>query len=507
MDNVYRQVALFYRNCDKSNDLIEQDTMERYLRKMAWQGKSDAELKDIWQVVAAVLTYIDEMNLLSFASLTIHDYQELFWKYGDKHTDFVLSEAEVQRFFVILQQFFDSFLPVSDRAACTDVLQQAKASFYQKNKFVLPKRQDYDAFYSVLEHLDEIDQDTAEKLNALLEKLLNRVGDYFRRAAFSVDLTRAIALYVGPFTDGNEDKKEEFWFSFWDYFFFDYHLIANDITPLRYFYEQEKANLQPSELYILSDLLKARFTAFSIDAVDEDFIICTDLFSGEQMELPAPDYGFPDFKKTILFGHLHLHGVMMLNYITAVPASARLRRRIKEEILRQYDSYKTYQEPQASLADFFVRHAAAARHTINILSAFAQLKVVPLKKMPRASGIAVSDSHSSPVEEHLREAAGKLGYSVYFIRMALRLYNDFSALGTLRQSKRNHDVIIAAVLLLVAGINGIEYVRSEDVVGVLAVQEKSVLKMLERIKNELACAPLDPRYLTEEGFVQALYVV
>ena len=41
----------------------------------------------------------------------------------------------------------------------------------------------------------------------------------------------------------------------------------------------------------------------------------------------------------------------------------------------------------------------------------------------------------------------------------------------------------------------------------LKVKEESVLKMVKRIQEELGCAALDPRYLTEEGFVQALYIV
>ena len=505
MDNVYRRVALFYRN-HESCDAVDQDLVERYLRKMAWRQVPDAKLKNIWQVIAIVLSYLDEMTLLSFDSLTVHDYQELVWEYHDAQVAGSTSEEEVQRFFAILRGFF-VFLEKESGDSFLAGLDEAKTTFYKNDKFVLPERQAYDEFYTILEHLDEIDADTAEKLNLLLENLLNRVGDYFRRSTFSRDLSRAISLYAGPFVEGPEDEKEEFWFSFWDYFFFDYHLIENDLTPLRYFYEHEQKKLQPSELYILRDLLKARFTAFSIDSVSDEFITCTDLFSGEPMELPCPDYGFPNFKKTILFGHLHLRGVMMLNYITAVPATARLRKRIKEEILRQYDLYKTYQEPQASLQDFFLRHAAAVRHTINILSAFAQLKVVPMKKMVGA--VTERASYEAPAQavELLETNARTLGYSVHSIRMAKRLYDDFSSRRTLRQTKQNYSMVVAAVLLLIASINGIEFVRPEAVVDTLKVKEESVLKMVKRIQEELGCAALDPRYLTEEGFVQALYIV
>lgn len=109
---------------------------------------------------------------------------------------------------------------------------------------------------------------------------------------------------------------------------------------------------------------------------------CRNLFTDECIDLPDPDWIYPDAEHMIFFGHLHARGVMMLNYVTSLPASDKLRRRMKDIILRQLEFFRC-QKPGATLDDFFQRDAVAVRHTLNIMANFAQLNVVPLRKAPK----------------------------------------------------------------------------------------------------------------------------
>lgn len=505
MDNVYGEVDCFYeQNADMEN-VLEQDNIEKYLRKCAWHGASDVQLRKFWQALAMVFQYMVQEKFFSFDALTVADYQEILYL-AEKNHFIHLDEANIMEFFAELKQFYQ-FLATLGYEDYTERLHMAQASFYNNHQFCMPEHQERDAFYNKLEHLEDIGPEETEELNDLLDQLLNRMSDYFQQPAFTSDLTRSVALYAGPFVEAAKND-EEFWFGFWDYFFFDYHLIDNDETPLQYYYAREKEHLQPSECYILRDLLKARFTVFYIDFVNDDYAQCTNLFTGESIELPCPDYGMVDFKKTILYGHLHICGVMLLNYITSVPATPKLRQRMKDEILKQYDIYK-YQQPDASLADFFMRHAAAARHTIHILANFAQLKVVSLKSnvKGRASDPIGVNLALEDTKQKLTVIAGKFHCSLHAICLLLRLYEDFSSLHTMAQTQQNQSVIVAAVLILFSGMNGMDFVRPDQVIASLQTNEEETLTMIDHISKALACEALDPRYLTEEGFVQALYMV
>ena len=506
MDNVYGEVAAFYAKNTDAEDSMPRELIEKYLRKCAWSGTADEELKAIWQVLVCGLTYLDENEIFSLEFLNIYDYQEMLYDGKYQPRKELITEEAVKGFFAYLRPFY-SYLQANGYGDYIEVLERAQASFYDEGEFVGPETDGHDEFYRDLVHLDNLSFEDAERLNGMLEKLLNHVGEYYRQPEFVTDLTRALTLYSGPFEISDEDTKEneEFWFSFWDYFFFDYHLLRTDLTPLQYYFEQEKDKLQASERYILRDLLKAKFTVFSIDFAEDEFVQCTNLFTGEKIDLPIPDYGMTDYSRMLLFGHLHLHGVMMLNYITSVSASEKLRKRIKEEVLRQYEIFRC-QEPNAGLGDFFRRHAAAVRHTINILASYAQLKVVSAR--PQRAVVERHACRLAPADkEAFLKAARILGISLYSQKLALWLYEDALSLPELVDYSTQPAEILTAVFILFMNVNGMEFMDPAAIMKNLGADEETTFKLVEIIYEGVGCDPFDPRYLAEEGFVQGLYTV
>ena len=194
---------------------------------------------------------------------------------------------------------------------------------------------------------------------------------------------------------------------------------------------------------------------------------------------------------------------MLLNYISGLSASKRLRRRIKEEIIKQFERFQNYQMPQATLEDFFIRHAAAVRHTIQILSGFAQLRVVPdiIADLPTRS--VVSAALLEPEETRLTEIARSLNFSAYAIFIAKRLYEDYVA--TIR--RRGTQAALAAILILIEGVNGTEYVPAQKIFSAFGVEQNDAINAMRKVGLAVNCVAFDPRYLTEEGFVQLLYLV
>ncbi len=506
MANVYGQVHEFYKDHSDAAHILPKDIVERYLRRKAWQGADDRELKGKWGILSVMLLYAMEIKVYDLSYLTLYDYQEIVYRVAENRKMVLLDEAHVCSLLDSIDDFY-GYLKQIDFSDVREFLQEVRESFYEDGSFAMPERCQTGEFYRNLEHMEEVSQEDLDMLNDILDKLLRDISEYFHQPQFLMDLTRAVSLFGGPDYEHPDDEASQdvFWFRFWDYFLFDYHLLQTDDTPLRYFYVQQKECLESAEVDIIRDLLRARFTVFYIEGMDEDYITCRDLFTEELIELPAMDAFLPDYRRVVLYGHIHARGVMLLDYITIVPASDRLRRRMKEEILRQFELFR-YQEPEATRERFFFREAAAIRHTIQILSDFTQLKVVPVKSYPapitRAEGL---QERYAVAENRLKDAALKLGFSIHGIQLIVRFYEDFLTQSAISDTLKRRASTLTAVLMVFSRINGLDILGVRGGMDVLGADRSDVFRMVPEVEKATECIAFDPRYLTEEGFVQALF--
>lgn len=499
-DNVYRRIDFFYQRRKELNKILRQQRMERYFRELAWQGKSDLLLRRIFGIVSAMLKYMLRHRLYDFSLLTRYDYVEIFYLYASVRPKLRRIEKNVDMFLDCLEQFLKSIVP--DDAETANALSEGRELFYETGSFAMPERQDYDPFCDTLEHAEEIGEDALIHLNEILDTLIADMVRFFQQKECHADFARAIVLYAGPYVKP-EDADENWWMSFWDYFFFDYHRKADDLSPARYYLGHEKERLSAEERYVLRDLTRAKLKIFRVNRLDEDFAVCTDLLSDETFELPCPDAAFLECKDMIFFGHIQRRGVMLLNYITGLSASKRLQRRIKDEILKQFERFRSYQIPGATMEEFLGRHAAAVRHTVQILSNFAQLRVVPDADSPPVPRKTPMAGLLEPEEARLAALAQKLGFSAYSIFYAKRLYEDYVA----NTNKRGTQSVLAAVLIVIEGVNGIEYAPLEKILSAFGAERSATLQAANEVGLAVNCVSLDPRYLAEEGYVQLLYLM
>ena len=198
MNNVYALVEHFYENNVDAEPILAQDFLEKYLRKHAWQGADDRALQKIWASVRMLITYIEQMHLYSFASLTVYDYQEILYRLAQSDADFELNEADVKAFFDTVADFYDYYHTKYEDEDELVYLQDARASVYENGKFTMPPRRSQDEFYSSLNHQENVTEEDVDKLNAMLDDLLHRVGTYFHGKDFLRDMNRALLLYSGP---------------------------------------------------------------------------------------------------------------------------------------------------------------------------------------------------------------------------------------------------------------------------------------------------------------------
>ena len=513
MNNVYALVEHFYEQNIDAEDIVAQWSVEQYLRRQAWQGNSDEELKTIWAVLSLLILSVDQMNLYSLASLTPYDYQEIFYRYAQEHKSFALEEEPINRFLSIAGAFFAYLATFGEEEDFRPYLEEARHTLYDNGKFFLPPRRSKDEFYSSLEHMLEVSPEAMQQLNELLDSLLHRIEAFYRDQAFKEDMDRAILMYIGPEYDGEALEAGEnalhiqrsFWVGFWDFFLFDYHLLDSDMIPLRYYYEHSRADLNSSEQDILRDLLRSEFTVFSILSFNEDYVTCQNLFTEEYMELPVPEIGEASVADSLLYGHVHKTGVMLLNYITSIPASSKLKQRMKELVMRQYDWFKL-QQPEASLQDFFAREAGAVRHTLQILSGFAQLNMLPVRAvtrpMPKNQQLAEVYAHEETMLHHFGR---QFGYSRFELTLLLKLFEDYLEVLAEPYDKEKNDAIMTAVVLKFSQINGTDLTTLPDMYDFMGASKEDTIAHMETMTEKLGCVLYDPRYLTEDGFIRALY--
>lgn len=503
MNNVYEDVNFFYNENPKFDSVIKKNWVEKFLRKKAWSGRSDQDMKKIWRQLEYFFSYIEWVQLFSVGEMRGADYAKAVLWIAENNPEFVLSESGITHFFFVIKTFYQYLDAELNTAYATGAYSGLKY-FYVKEKFEIPKLdKDYDYLYQA----DELSVEAADHLNSLLEGLLNKIGTYYKDVNFLQDFDRALSLYSGPLNitpEPGDNEGDEYWLGFWDYFLFDYHLIENDLSPLKYFYDENEDTLRFTELNMLQDLLQAKFTVFFINHIcDDDMVECIDLFTGEKIYLPQPDYGICDYKKVLLYGHIYAKGVVLLNYITSVHASLNLRKRIKNEVLRQYEVYK-YQNKKATLSEFFARHPGVVRHTIDILVRLSTVNVVSPNLLN--SDFPKIDANARTEDEEARQIlqwlAKRYDFSLYTKTMLFKMWEDVCSVLPVSDSA---SIRAVSVFVSFSTLNGADFIDKNLLFKLYDITKEDFQHECEKIANFLHLRIFDPRYLTEEGFIRSLY--
>jgi len=231
---------------------------------------------------------------------------------------------------------------------------------------------------------------------------------------------------------------------------------------------------------------------------------CVNLFTEERFRLPHPDFDYKTMKKLLFFGHIFARDTMMANYITSVEIGPNLRRRIKQETVRQKAIFDI-QQPGSTWEEFFARHALAFRHTVDALITLAKVNVTPFSQLERVF---------PPVEERrlpdrrvsvlLAAAMPEYGFSCHDAVLAGRLWHDYNQAAA--AAVRKPGAWAAAVIYVYAQINSPQGIAAEQLAVDFGVSTSGVYANRDKIFAALELTQFDPRYLNEEGFVYSLFI-
>ncbi|BBB92601.1 MAG TPA: DUF6398 domain-containing protein [Methylomusa anaerophila] len=515
--NVYDEVHLFFEQELECPAVLKREWVEGFLRQKAWQGVQDESLRDIWRNLQMFILYMSYSGDSDIEDIGVSEYSLAIEWMIVQIEGFKADIKTVRHFFEVLQDFY---LFLAGRKMLTDSGELKKAAEYMTGGKKL-------RFYDSAEHLEQLDDDINNKFarNRLIvpeeigrivgeavERLMLKFSSYFQQDGFVDDFDRALMLYLGPMVqipDRDEENDDDFWLGFWDYFLFDYHLLANDLTPLNKFKEAYADRLSTEERKILSELMSARFTVFYIESIiNQDWVECVNLLTDERFRLPNPNFDYKVSKKMLFFGHIFFQEreqeLVMINFITSVEISTNLRRRIKEEIARQKAIFDI-QKPGASWSEFLERHANAIRHTIDLLATWAKVNVTPYTHIEHTfPKIEEKCRPNLAVSQVIAGFMPKLSYSHHDVMLAQQLWDDFSQLTCV--TVRKPEVWAAAVIYAYSQINSSEAGVSLDILAEeLGVSKSGVSQNRNRIADILELKPFDPRYLSEEGLIHLLY--
>lgn len=507
MKNVYDQVLTFYEEVPWEF-VVKKEWVEGFFRQKAWQGSTDEELRDIWHDLEMFLQYLiqTEHNYYEdMEDISMEDYS-LAIEWMTVHiSGFKPSLKKVRRWFDVLLDFCRYLL---SKKIIPDIeeLTRAAAMIAGGKKLNLIKP-------SLLDELDNMAvsvrnmelEPQANQIGEAIERLMNKLGTYFQQHDFEDDFERALFIYTGPLESAPNDEYDEFWLGFWDYFLFDYHLLAEDITPLTHFQRSKGHTIPADEAQFLNELLSAKFTVFYIKSlISQQWVECVNLFTNEVFKLPIPDLDYQKLKKLVFFGHVFSEDMVIVNYVTSIELSVRLRKRIKEEVIKQKIIFDI-QNPNASWNDFFQRHAAAVRHTFNVMGTFAKVNITPFvnleRKFPVIAQIRVPDEK---VMELLDEFMPQYAFSAYDVILAKKMWHDYNQLA--KVVVRKAGVWAAAVIYAYAhNVNSLELVHLQELADVFDVSVAAIRHNREKLSEAMSLTKFDPRYINEEGFILSLF--
>ena len=507
--NVYDEVQVFFEELEW-NSAIKREWIEGFLRHKAWQGADDQVLSDRWHNLQMFVSYLSYSGDITLDELTAVEYSLAVEWMIVQSEGFKPNIKMVNHLFDVLREFYD-YLATKKLHFDTTELEQA-ATFMtggKQLKFIEPG--DEESMPPKEASLTTIPKDIGSIVGEAVERLMHKFSSYFQRENFIEDFDRALSLYLGPLGQMPDDEKDdEFWLGFWDYFLFDYHLLANDLTPITQFELDCSKQLNDEEQKILKELMGAKFTVFYVESVvNQDWVDCINLLTDEKIRLPNPNYDYKLVKKLLFYGHVFLqqeeHELVMINFITSVEISNNLRRRIKEEINRQ-KAMLDLQQPGVTWDDFIERHANAVRHTIDLLATWARVNVTSYAQMERNFPQPVTDEKAvnMAVTKSIATYMPQFGYSLHDAFLAQKMWQDFSRITTV--NVRKPAVWAAAVIQVYSHINNGE---ADMPINILAEEMKvgksSISASSSKLYNVLKLEKYDPRYLSEEGMISLLY--
>ena len=513
MDNIFDYVADFYAQDEEWNSVLQQSYVENFLRTKLWQGASQEELYKDWDHITVLCIFLGNSDNY-LGDMTKENFIDCVGWCARNVSDFMITPENVASFLDTMTELYAHLKKKRIITSCTapteakaKLLVNGQVQMLDKDGHFWPRFERYNV-YSTPDLPAKIFLNIGERLDNLLQAL--RV--FFEDKKYKKDIERATFLYAGILMTGVVQEKpgtEEYSQCFWDYFLFDYRMIANDKSPLQHFYDSvDEIGFSPKGKVsrdVLLELLKAELVCFSVQSRTEDGLFsCVNVFTGEDYMLMLPFEGDVDTENMVFMGHIFYNKTMVMNCLRGmqIPKSS-FKRFLK--VMKQAKDWVAIQSGgELTWQAFIRRYPMFLRHMSLIYSAYVKLdgfNEVTMHSHYRPASL-LEDAVSDEIWYCMRPYA----FSALDIKLAQQLWSDYVASTEKNIAAiRRPEIWAAGVINAFVQANGVYNYKPEHISTMCnGVPISTIKRTTEEIKTKNYLEPHDPRYINEEGLLLML---
>lgn len=515
MDNIFDYVADFYAQDEEWNTVLQQSYVENFLRTKLWQGASEEELFKDWDHITVLCIFLGNSDNF-LGDMTKENFIDCVGWCARNVSDFSISPEQVASFLDTMTELYahlkkkriitNASAPAEAKAK---LLVNGEVQMLDKDGHFYPRFERYNV-YSTPDLPAKIFLNIGERLDNLLQALRT----FFDDKKYKKDIERATFLYAGILMTGIVQEKpgsDEYAQCFWDYFLFDYRLIANDKNPLQHFYDSvSEIGFSPNGKVsrdVLLELLQAELVFFSVTGrTEEGLFSCINIFTGEDYLLMLP---FEDDVKTenmVFMGHIFYNKTMVMNCLRGMQIPRTSFKRFLKVVKQAKDWAAIRTGGELSWKDFISRYPMFIRHMSLIYSAYVKMDGFDFETCHQDYQPAplLEDAVSEEIWYSMRPYA----FSAFDIELAQQLWSDYVAATNKDVAAiRRPEIWAAGVINCFVRANGVYNYKPEHISTMCnGVPMSTITRTTNEIENNLLLEPHDPRYINEEGLLMMLLV-
>ncbi len=513
MDNVFDLVDDFYNQDEELNSILQQNYAEGFLRLKIWQGTSESRLLKIWDYITVLCIYLgNSENFLG--DMSRENFIDCVGWCCRNVSDFTATSDNIGDFLDVMAEFY-SYLKKKHIISTDKAPVEAKVKLLADNKVkmldnegkFLPEYERYN-LYSTPDLPAKVFLNIGERLQGLLETMQT----FFRAPKYRRDIERANFLYGGILlsTEMNEkSENDEYRQTFWDYFLFDYHMIADDKTPLQHFYDEcclsgflHKENVSRD---VLQELLQIKFVLFEvIEKAPEGMFFCRNVLTDEEYMLVLPIEENTETDGYIFMGHIFYNDTMVLNFLRGVMMNNASRKRFFKVLNDAKEWFAIRRGGEMSWADFISRNSVFLRHVSLIYASYMRME--GFNYHTHIVNYKASKLLHDKVTNLIEKMMSSYSFSVYDIRLAQTMWSDYlKNSGKISENIRVAEIWAAGVIYNFITLNAV-YTYNIDQIAEMCygVPKGSVYSTGREINKSLKLEKHDPRYINEEGLLLML---
>ncbi|MEE3380365.1 MAG: hypothetical protein VZQ81_00300 [Succiniclasticum sp.] len=522
MHNVYDLIADFYGNSSEWSEWLSRRFADDFIRTEAFRGATEDELYDTWNCVLTLLVYCGNVDI-KMGDMRTDDFIDCFGWCSRNIADFALTYETAEQMLTVWSRLLH-FLKM--RHAITDDSFADKCRSLvldEENKRLLLVDDEGNFRYDLLKHHQQIDTDLNAKvyldMDNYLDDVLYDMRRYFSTSEYKEDRDNATALGFGLSENMREydqvrgTRDEE---AFWEYFLFDYHLLATGKTPIRTYVDtyqpdpKESVGRLKAVRDILDSLLTARFVLLTEVRRDKEaggWYYCKDLLSGGILYLSLPIDDDFDTTDVLFVGHAMDNGNMVFTYLRGLKTTASAELRIKY-VCSHLQQWYAIQKPEAADMEVFLQDNAAV---VQLAAAKLAMETSYVSSFPYTTEIR--DYQPAPVDEEdtVIQALSILSRMTNFgFRETARikaLWSDFAASPEGRSVLDHLDDDVSffawaiACMIAFTKINDLQDFPIPSMTSTFRISRETIYQYHETIRNALQLTEFDPRYVGEPGML------